>query len=111
MASVSIVYVGIKGSVVALDRASGSEVWRVDLKGGDFVNVLVIENDIFAAAKGEVFCLDQSTGQVKWHNPLKGLGWGLVSIAVPGGQTNPAPPAQKRRQEQQAAAAAAAASS
>ncbi len=107
MTSASIVYAGVRGTVVALDRATGMEIWRAELKGTEFVNLLVTENDIFATTKGELFCLDQGTGQIKWHNPLKGLGWGLVSIALPGIPTSLAPAEEKRRQDQRAAATAA----
>ena len=109
MTGSNAVYLGIKGAVVALDRATGSIIWRADLKGSDFVNVLAYEYDVYAATKGEIYCLDVSTGQLKWHNPLKGLGLGLVSLALPGGPTGQSAPARKRQQEQEAAAAAAAA--
>jgi hypothetical protein len=39
MAQSSLIYIGIAGTVVALDRATRTEVWRSDLKGNDFVNV------------------------------------------------------------------------
>jgi outer membrane protein assembly factor BamB len=109
MAGLNAVYVGIKGAVVALDRATGSIIWNAYLKGSDFVNVLVTDNEVYAATKGEISCLDISTGQLKWHNPLKGLGMGLVSLAFPGGQTGQAPPVRRRQQETAAAAAVVAA--
>ena len=36
-----IVFVGVKGKAIALDRASGQEVWRTELKGGAFVNLVL----------------------------------------------------------------------
>jgi PQQ enzyme-like repeat protein len=30
------VFVGIKGSVLAIDRATGQTLWQADLKGSDF---------------------------------------------------------------------------
>jgi outer membrane protein assembly factor BamB len=39
--SCEAIYIGIRGTVVALDRASGAEIWRADLKGSDFVNVVL----------------------------------------------------------------------
>jgi outer membrane protein assembly factor BamB len=98
-----IVVIGLHGSVVALDRATGSEVWRTELRGGDFVTVVVDGGDVLAGTKGRLFCLDASTGTVRWENELKGLGWGIVSIA--GGNAAPAGEAIRR---QRAAAAAAA---
>ena len=40
-----MIFVGIGGYAVALDRATGSEVWRTKLKGSDFVNVAVDGRD------------------------------------------------------------------
>jgi len=104
MASHGLIFAGIKGTVLALDGATGTEVWRASLKGSDFVNVALVEGDLYATTKGELFALDTATGTIKWHNPLRGLGWGIVTIATTG-QSVPA--AVRRRQEQQAAAAAA----
>ena len=104
MAVSDIVFLGIKGSVVALDRATGTQVWATHLKGRDFVNVVLDEGEIYAAASGELFCLDQSTGQVRWHNPLKGFGWGLMTIATRG--SSQIPVVTKRKRDMEAAAAA-----
>ena len=104
--SASIMYLGVRGTVVALDRRTGAEIWRTPLKGGDFVNVALDGDSLFATARGEIFCLDPVTGRIRWVNPLKGLGWGLITIAG----TDIAPMAQKRAYDQQRANGAAAAS-
>ena len=36
--SQNLLFIGIAGNVVALDRTTGTEVWRSELKGNDFVN-------------------------------------------------------------------------
>lgn len=110
MTASSAIFVGIRGSVVALDRATGTQIWATSLKGAEFVNVVMLDSELYAAARGEVYCLDQATGQIRWHNPLKGFGWGLATIATEGASGNQAPPAQKRKQEREAAAAASAGS-
>jgi len=107
MAASDLLFVGIKGSVVALDRATGTQVWTTRLKGTDFVNVVLSGGDLFAACRGELFCLDQSTGFIRWRNPLKGLGYGLVTIAVQGGTDSQVPVVQKHQRDREAAAAAA----
>jgi outer membrane protein assembly factor BamB len=104
MTSSSVLYIGIKGAVLALDRATGAEVWISELKGSDFVNVAIVDGDVYAATKGELFCLDAATGATRWHNPLRGYGWGLISIATAGGQTVLL--REKQRQDEDAAAAA-----
>ena len=45
MAQTSLIFIGIAGTVVALDRSTGQELWRTNLKGCDFTNV-VFQKDI-----------------------------------------------------------------
>ncbi len=101
-------FVGIKGSVVAVDRASGAQVWTTRLKGSDFVNVVLSGGELYAACRGELFCLDQSTGHIRWRNPLKGFGFGLMSIALQGGMDSQIAAVEKHRRDRAAEAAAAA---
>jgi outer membrane protein assembly factor BamB len=104
MSQTNLVFIGIAGTVVALDRATGSEVWRSKL-GGDFVNMFLQDGDLYAATKGEFFCLDPATGTIRWQNPLKGLGRGLITIAASGSQQ--AVIMREKGQRDEAAAAAA----
>jgi outer membrane protein assembly factor BamB len=85
MAEANLVYVGIKGTAVALDGATGGIVWQTRLKGGDFVHLVLARGNLLATTYGEIFCLDPATGEVRWKNPLKGFGLGLASIAARGG--------------------------
>ncbi len=93
---------------MALDRATGTQIWATTLKGAEFVNVVLSAGELYAAARGELFCLDQSTGYIRWRNPLKGFGYGLMTIAMEGATSNQTPVVQKRQKDKQAAAAAAA---
>jgi len=99
-------FLGIGGHVVALDRASGKEIWRTKLKGNDFVNVVLDDGALYASNKGEVFCLDPATGTVRWNNRLSGLGLGLITMAG-AGKSQPIVAAEKKRRDDAAAAAAA----
>ena len=101
----SLIFLGIKGSVIALDRRTGSPAWAMTLKGSDFVNVAFDGESVFATARGELYCLDPLTGRIRWNNPLKGFGWGLCTIAGDG----IVPMAQQRIIEAQRAAASSAA--
>jgi outer membrane protein assembly factor BamB len=107
MAASDLIFLGIKGCVVALDRATGTEVWNSALKGTDFVNVVHTGGELLAATHGEIYCLDQATGHIRWRNPLKGLGWGLVTIAAEGIRAGQGTALLKHRRDQEAAAAAA----
>jgi outer membrane protein assembly factor BamB len=76
------VYVGIGGSVLALDASTGQELWRQKINSGaTYTTVALVRGRLFATASGELWCLDPATGTVIWHNRLKGLGVGYVSIA------------------------------
>jgi hypothetical protein len=71
----SLIYVGIRGAVVAVDKAGGAVVWKVELRRGvSFVPIVVEDDCVFAVSGGEISCLDADTGALIWHNPLKGLG-------------------------------------
>ena len=41
MKTSDLVFIGIKGSVVALNHFTGQQAWATRLKGSDFVNVVV----------------------------------------------------------------------
>ena len=103
--SSSKVFLGVRGDVLALDRATGEELWHTQLPGGDFVNLVLDQDRIFATTRGKAFCLDAATGQILWRNDLPGLGLGLVSIATASGSTPPGPPSEKRRQDDAASTA------
>ena len=103
-----VVFIGIKGRVLAIDRATGQEVWRTPLKGGDFVNVVIEDGELYAATKGELFRLDPATGAILWQNGLQGLGRDLISIAS-SGAGGAAVIREKRRRDEAATAVGAAA--
>jgi len=105
-----IIYLGVKGSVVAIDSATGQSIWSTSLKGSEFANVVLDGNNLFATTRGEIFCLDPQGGGIRWHNPLKGYGLGLITIAGEGISQNAVLGAEKIRRDQQQAAEAASAS-
>ena len=110
MAQSKFIYLGVKGSVMALNSANGQQLWATSLKGGEFVNVVLDGNNLYATTRGEMFCLDPQTGSIRWHNPLKGYGWGLVSIAGETiSQNSSLLTAEKQRRDRQADASSSAA--
>jgi outer membrane protein assembly factor BamB len=114
MKTSDLVFIGIKGSVIALDRATGQQVWVTHLKGSSFVNVILQSGAVLASCSGEIFALDPLTGEGLWHNPLKGFGTGLATIATeanPGGASTAVLAERRRRDEEEAAASSAAACS
>jgi outer membrane protein assembly factor BamB len=103
-----VIFIGVKGTVVALDRATGAERWRTHLRGSDFVNVVLDGDVVLATTKGEIHCLDAASGGVRWVNKLAGFGFGMVSIGSASGQQS-LNAAEKHRRDAAAAAAAASA--
>ena len=110
MKTANLAFIGNNGSVVALDRDSGAQVWATRLTRSPFVNVVCQNGVLLASCRGEVFCLDPLTGNGLWHNPLKGFGTGLATIALEDnpGRGNTAVLAEKQRRDEEAAASAAA---
>jgi outer membrane protein assembly factor BamB len=107
----TLIFLGINGVVFALDRTTGTEVWCVELKGSDFVNVVLDGDRVLATTKGEIYCIDPVTAQVIWQNDLPGMGTGIVSIATVNAPSNPdfVLAQEKHRRDQQTAAATTAA--
>lgn len=103
MQQTNVIYIGVKGSVLALDRATGTELWRTKLKG-DFVNVVLDQGQLYATTQGEIFRLDPASGRIVWNNALKGLGLGLVTIAT-AGSSQTIPMQEKTNQDAAASAA------
>ncbi len=92
--SSSVIFIGIRGTVLALETSSGAEVWRTKLEGSQFVNVVVDGDAVYAGTQGKLFCLSAASGTIRWKNELKGLGLGLVTIGVAGQSSLPAGRAQ-----------------
>ena len=103
-AGTGAIVIGLKGTVVAVDRNSGETLWSTRLKGSNFVTVAVEEGAIFAATGGRLYRLDPSSGDVLWTNDLPGLGYGIVCIA---GESSSALAENKRRQDASHASAGA----
>jgi len=99
-------YVGMKGSVVAVDRASGHSKWTTRLGGSRFVVVVHDGDMVIAHTKGELFGLDANNGKILWKNGLPGMGYGYATITSANIGTNQAVAAIKQIMDQQAAAAA-----
>lgn len=80
-----VLYIGIGGHAVALDAATGTELWRTKLRSSSFVTVFQSGSRLFAGAGGQLFCLDCASGDVLWCNKLKALGTGLVAFSSSSG--------------------------
>ena len=55
MADGNLLFIGVQGSALALDRATGEIVWNTHLSGSDFVYVTVADGALYASARGKIF--------------------------------------------------------
>ena|SRR5688572_8134978 len=86
-----LIFVGLNGYAIALDRDSGEIVWSNDQMKSGYVSLLLDWDRLIVSTNGYIYCLDPLTGQILWHNPLKGFGAGaptaLVSVRGQSSQT------------------------
>lgn len=92
-------YIVVGRSVMAIDRATGAEIWRCEPTASSFISgffTITVEADaIYAGVDGELFCIDPATGVIRWHNPFKGMGSVPITFPGSGGSASaviPAPP-------------------
>lgn len=85
-ANPNVLFLGIGGHAVAIDPATGTEIWRRKLKSQTYVTIAYDGHTLFAGCEGELFGLDPATGEIRWHNKLPKLGTGLISF---GGTADP----------------------
>jgi outer membrane protein assembly factor BamB len=104
-----LVFVGLNGYAVALDRDTGDIVWSNDQMHSGYVTLLLDGDRLIASTNGYIYCLDPLTGEIRWHNPMSGYGAGaptaLVSVR---GQWNQVVSIEAAAKAAAAAAAAAA---
>jgi outer membrane protein assembly factor BamB len=86
-----LIFVGLNGYALALDRDTGQLVWSNNQMKSGYVSLLLDGDRLIASTNGYIYCLDPLTGQILWHNPLSGFGMGaptaLVSVRGQSSQT------------------------
>jgi outer membrane protein assembly factor BamB len=102
-AEADFLLLGMKGSVLAIDKGTGAIVWQTKLQDGFlglgeyFVTLVVEAGRVYAGSHGKLYCLDMQRGEVLWVNDLPGLGYGLMSLAVEGVASAPPPVLARRK--------------
>jgi outer membrane protein assembly factor BamB len=71
-----LVFVGLNGYVVALDRDTGGEVWSNNQLHRGYVTLLLDHDRLIVSTNGYIYCLHPLTGEIVWHNPMRGYGLG-----------------------------------
>jgi outer membrane protein assembly factor BamB len=86
-----LVFVGLNGYALAIDRDSGEIVWSNNEMKSGYVTMLLDYDRLIVSTNGYIYCLDPLTGNILWHNPLKGYGAGaptsLISVRGQSSQT------------------------
>ena len=77
-----LIFVGLNGYALALDRDTGEIVWSNDQMKSGYVSLLLDGDRLIASTNGYMYCLDPLTGDILWHNPLRGYGIGAPTAIV-----------------------------
>ncbi len=85
-----LIFVGLRGYAVALDRETGEIVWSNNEMKSGYVSLLLDGDRLIVSTNGYMYCLDPLTGRILWHNPLSGYGVGPTSITSVRGQSSQA---------------------
>lgn len=84
-----LIFVGLNGYALALDRDTGEIVWSNNAMKSGYVTLLLDGDRLIASTNGYMYCLDPLTGVIRWHNPLRGYGAGAPTAIVSArGQTS-----------------------
>lgn len=86
-----LVFVGLNGYAVALDRDTGEIVWSNNELESGYVTLLLDGDRLIVSTNGYIYCLDPLTGRTRWNNRMSGYGRGtptaLVSVRGQSSQT------------------------
>ncbi len=77
-----LIFVGLNGYALALNRDTGEIVWSNDEMKSGFVTLLLEDDRLIVSTNGYIYCLDPMTGKILWNNPLKGYGVGAPTSLV-----------------------------
>ena len=77
-----LIFVGLNGYALALDRDTGEIVWSNDQMKSGYVSLLLDGDRLIASTNGYMYCLDPANGNIIWHNPLRGYGVGAPTAVV-----------------------------
>ncbi|MFO0969613.1 MAG: PQQ-binding-like beta-propeller repeat protein [Gemmataceae bacterium] len=86
-----LVFVGLNGYALALDRDTGEIVWSNSEMRSGYVSLLLDGDRLIVSTNGYMYCLNPLSGRILWHNRLTGYGPGtptsLTSVRGQGSTT------------------------
>jgi outer membrane protein assembly factor BamB len=77
-----LIFVGLNGYALALDRETGEIVWSNNQMKSGYVSLLLDGDRLIVSTNGYMYSLDPLTGVIQWQNPLKGFGMGAPTSLV-----------------------------
>src|SRR5262249_44576784 len=77
-----LIFVGLNGYALALDRDTGEIVWSNNEMRSGYVSLLLDGDRLIVSTNGYLYCLDPLTGRIRWHNPLRGYGAGAPTSLI-----------------------------
>src|SRR4029079_11070155 len=77
-----LIFVGLNGYAVALNRKTGEIVWSNSQMRSGYVTFLLDGDRLVVSTNGYIYCLDPLTGEILWHNPMKGYGVGTPTSLI-----------------------------
>jgi outer membrane protein assembly factor BamB len=83
MAIDHLVFVGLRGYVLALHRDSGEKMWEwaaPNMSATGFTSLVLDGDRLIAGINGYIFCLLARNGELLWENPLSGYGQGITCV-------------------------------
>ena len=83
-----LIFVGLRGYVIALHRDTGEIVWSCSELNSGAITLLLDGDRLIASTNGYIYCLDSMTGRVVWNNPLRGYGIGIAHLVSVHGQSS-----------------------
>jgi outer membrane protein assembly factor BamB len=83
-----LIFIGLNGYAVALDRNTGEIVWYNDQMKSGYVTLLLDGDRLIASTNGYIYCLDPRNGRILWHNPMTGYGTAPTSLISVRGQSS-----------------------
>lgn len=86
-----LIFVGLNGYAVALDRDTGEIVWSNNKLKSGYTTLLLDGDRLIVSTNGYLFCLNPLTGEIIWNNRMSGYGSGtptsLISVRGQSSQT------------------------
>jgi outer membrane protein assembly factor BamB len=77
-----LIFIGLNGYALALDRDTGEIIWKNEQMKSGYVTMLLDGDRLIVSTNGYIYCLEPLTGVIRWHNPLKGFGAGTPTSLI-----------------------------